>query len=104
MIAGLILILALGVQAPPTANFLKGHLVEIANPSHNRYEYTIVTAEDGYVGRSSKPVRVENDTEVRFTIKRGTLYLVDVDGKVQRLRYVLQFLRPPLPPPSKTPN
>ena len=79
------------VQGRPIHRCLRGELTEIMNPSRNRYEYTILTKEDGYTGRSSKPIRVTKGSEVRFTIHGRSLYIIDMDGKTQRLRYAVHL-------------
>src|SRR5207245_5161732 len=88
-IVGTLVGFSLIVQGRPIDRYLRGELTEIMNPSRNRYEYTILTKEDGYTGRSSKPIRVTKGSEVRFTIHGRSLYIIDMDGKTQRLRYAM---------------
>jgi len=88
------------VQGRPIDRYLRGELTEIMNPSRNRYEYTILTKVDGYTGRSSKPIRVTKGSEVRFTIHGRSLYIIDMDGKTQRLRYAVH-LTSSAPAPKK---
>jgi hypothetical protein len=100
----LVIAVALSLQsspnAPSPAGYSRGKVVQINHPSTGQYEYNIFTPGDGYVGRSTKPIHVTMGKDVRFKIKGQTLYVIDDEGKVQRLRYVLQYLPPPLPPPA----
>jgi hypothetical protein len=97
--------IALLVQNPRIDDYQTGELVRAISPQGKRYyEYRINVDGDGYMGRSSKPVLVTKGSKVKFTIRGRSLYIIDTNGKVHKLRYVIQYLIPPPPPPPKEPR
>jgi len=68
----------------------------VGDPKIPYFEYTIM-AGCGYVGGSARLIHVRENSEIKFAIEDKSIYVLDDDGKVQQLRYMLQFL--PLPPP-----
>lgn len=75
-----------------------GKLIEISHKG-DFYEYTVFDGTCGYVGSSSRPLRVTLNSQVKFAIQGSSFYIADDKGKPKKIRFKLQFLAPPPPPP-----
>jgi len=81
-------------------NWKTGELVGV-DRIDNHYEYRILVSRDVYTGGDSKFISLDVGSLVRFCINGRSIYLVDKAGKVHKMRYELQQLLPPAPPPPK---
>ena len=73
-------------QQPLADKYATGELIKIVADRQTPYfEYTIMEG-CGYVGGSKTPIRVRENTEVRFEIEGKSMYVIDEKGKVRRLR------------------
>src|SRR5579863_174977 len=91
--AGLVCVTALVAQPPDPAHFWWGKIVSIRNNAETgQHEYTIWNGtDDAFVGASSSPLKVRVNKKVRCAVvEPHAVYIVDNDGKIQELSYVLQ--------------
>jgi len=83
---------SLFAQAPPPEGFYVGELTKVlSRPDVPSYEYTIFNgADDAFTGATTVAIRVRLGTQVKYTIRNESIYIIDDDGKIQQTRYIRQ--------------
>jgi hypothetical protein len=65
------------------------------------YEYTVETAEDGYVCTSRRRLILAEGSRIKIAIQGGEVFIIDDDGRTQPTNGVSQYRRPAQPIPKK---
>jgi len=89
----------LRAQTPAPEEFYPAKLLVISVGPPYSYKFDI--GGEGYVGTSDSHLRLTEGSQVKIKVSSGTIYVVDEDGRVQRMKLALQYLGPPPPPPQK---
>ena len=77
-------------QEPPGDGYQVGRLIQIvSHPETPSYTYIVLGYPDEYWGVSGTSLRVHENTSVKFAIRDTLIYIVDEDGKVQRMRLLV---------------
>jgi negative regulator of sigma E activity len=96
----MILIAGLQIKAADERKWHVGLLVDVTRVG-KQYDYRLIIGDDRFTGRSSQPLRLTPRTKVKFAIQGKKIYVVDENGETKELRYMLQELMPPAPPPKE---
>lgn len=92
--AALLLSACLSAQSP--LQWVSGKVIRVERAGEVYY-YSVFGEGCGYVGRTTKKLRVEPDADVRFSVDGRFLLIVDGTGKIQRTRFTETWLAPPAP-------
>jgi hypothetical protein len=82
---------ALGQQEPPQRMHFRDATVVKIGSTAAYYEYTIETADDGYVCRSRRRLVVTEGSRVKVAIQGSDVYIIDDEGKTQPATAVSRY-------------
>jgi hypothetical protein len=99
-LATIIMIGALGQTPPQRMHFRDATVIKISSTAAY-YEYTVETAEDGYICRSRRRLVVTEGSRVKVAIEGNYVYMTDENGTPQQTIGVSQY-RLPAATPQKT--
>jgi hypothetical protein len=77
-------------QSPLPENFHVGELLKTVIVGTS-YEYTVYNGvDDAFTGATKVAIRIREGAQVKYTIRNGSIYFIDDDGKIQQTRYIRQ--------------